>query len=251
MEEFFDAISDFPHVRTKDGIFINADCRLILPLVPVGMVDIVLTDPPYGIDYDEWDDWKGMPDFRHLSDEWYRITKENSSVFCFAGWSRVCEVINMFDRRFALNDWIIYDRIKGRGAKKRLVSTREDLLWYVKSDTWIFNKDVAYSTIVKKTKGMGSKNGRDTRALSNVWTDISPLVPWSKERIGHSTQKPEMLSDRILDVFSGTDGVLLDCFAGSGTFLVSARKKGLFFIGIEKDEFEYERTCKRLFEDEN
>jgi hypothetical protein len=37
---------------------------------------------------------------------------------------------------------------------------------------------------------MGAKNGRATRALSNVWTDISPIVPWSKEKVSHPTQKP-------------------------------------------------------------
>lgn len=249
--KFLESIREFPHVSDETGVLINADCRHILPLIPDNSVKIILTDSPYGIKYDDWDDWEGMPDFGHLSSEWYRLTTEESSVFCFAGWSRVCQVIGKFDSRFTLNDWIIYDRIKGRGAKKRLVSTREDLLWYVKSDKWIFNKEDAYSTIKKKTGGMGLKNGRDVRALFNVWTDISPLVPWSKERTGHSTQKPEMLSDRILKVFSGDGGVLLDSFAGSGTFLASAKKKGIYFIGIEKDTVEYERAQKRLFGDEN
>ena len=91
-----------------------------------------------------------------------------------------------------------------------MVSTREDLLWYVKSNEWVFNKDKAYSTIKKKTKGMGEKNGRDTRALSNVWTDISPIVPWSKERNTHPTQKPLQIAERILDVFSNSGSGMMD-----------------------------------------
>jgi site-specific DNA-methyltransferase (adenine-specific) len=192
----------------------NADCMDILPLIPDESVDVILTDPPYNIGYADWDKFFNIPE---ITKEWYRILKPNGSVFCFAGWSFVCNVIAQFDKNFKLNDWIIYDRIKGRGGRKRLVSTREDLLWYVKSNEWVFNKDKAYSTIKKKTKGMGEKNGRDTRALSNVWTDISPIVPWSKERNTHPTQKPLQIAERILDVFSNSGSVILDCYAGSGT----------------------------------
>ena len=105
----------------------------------------------------------------------------------------------------------------------------------------------AYSTIKKKTKGMGEKNGRDTRALSNVWTDISPIVPWSKERNEHPTQKPLQIAERILDVFSNEGSVILDCYAGSGTFLEAAKHKRNTFIGIEKEVKYYDLAVARVF----
>lgn len=226
------------------SILFNADCMNILPFIPNESVDIILTDPPYNIGYSDWDLFFHIPE---ITKEWYRILKPNGSIFCFAGWSFVCNVINQFNKNFKLNDWIIYDRIKGRGAKKRMVSTREDLLWYVKSDMWIFNKDKAYSSIKKKTKGMGEKNGRHTRALSNVWTDIAPIVPWSKEKIEHPTQKPLQIAERILDVFSNSGSIILDCYAGSGTFLEAAKNKGNIFIGIEKEVKYYDLAVNRLF----
>ena len=146
------------HIADVSGsALFNADCMDILPLIPDESVDVILTDPPYNIGYADWDKFFHIPE---ITKEWYRILKPNGSVFCFAGWSFVCNVINEFDKGFKLNDWIIYDRIKGRGGRKRMVSTREDLLWYVKSDEWIFNKDKAYSTIKKKTKGMGTETKR-------------------------------------------------------------------------------------------
>ena len=212
-------------------------CENILPSIPDNSIDLILTDPPYNIDYQEWDKFLNI---EFITSEWYRILKDSGSIFCFAGWSFVNELIKRFDNKLILNDWIIYDRVKGRGTKKRLISTREDILWYVKSDTWIFNKDEAYSTIKKVTKGMGTKNGRDTRALSNVWTDISPIVPWSKERENHPTQKPIAISDRIIKVFSNEGNTVLDCYAGSGTFLESAKKLNRKYIGIEeKEEYFY------------
>ncbi len=209
---------------------IQGDCFQELKNIPNESVDVILTDPPYNINYAKWDKFLNIS---QITSEWYRILKPNGVVFCFAGWSFVTKVISDFDKRFMLNDWIIYDRVKGRGCKKRLVSTREDILWYVKSSKWCFNKDLAYSTIKKKTAGLGKKNGRETRALSNVWTDISPIVPWSKERVNHPTQKPLQIIERIILVFSEQEFTIFDPFMGSGTTGVACKKLNRNFIGIE------------------
>lgn len=94
----------------------------------------------------------------------------------FQGWNNVCQTKTILDKFFQIQNWIIYDRIKGRGTKTNLVSTREDILWYTNSKKpKTYNK--IYSNIPKKTKGMGEKNGQENRALTNVWYDISPIVP--------------------------------------------------------------------------
>lgn len=210
-------------------------------------VDHVITDPPYNINFAEWDNVQNFERWvQTISELLWRITKPNASVFWFTGWSSLATVIKNWDTRFILKDCITYDRIKGRGTKKSLVSTREDILWYVKSDQWTFQKDLAYSTIVKKTKGMGRKNGRTTRALSNVWTDIAPIVPWSKERNGYPTQKPLALMDRIITVFTNPDDLILDPFCGSGTTLVSARNNGRQYIGIDNNPVAIEISKSRL-----
>ena len=221
--------------RVSGSALFNADCMDILRKCWYNF-----NKPPYNIEYADWDKFFNIPE---ITKQWYRILKHNGSVFCFAEWSFVCNLINEFDKRFKLNDWIIYDRIKGREGRKRLVSTREDLLWYVKSNEWIFNKDKAYSTIKKKIKGMGEKNGRDTRALSNVWTDISPSKEWNI----HPTQKPVQIAERILNVFSNTESVIVDCYTGSGTFLEAAKNKENTFIGIEKKTKYYDLAVARVF----
>jgi site-specific DNA-methyltransferase (adenine-specific) len=228
-------LAEYDHnfiVSKNNFILINDDCENVLSKIPDSSIDLILTDPPYNINYAEWDYFNNI---KNVSSEWHRILKDDGSLFVFAGWSFVCNLISSFDTRFKLNDWIIYDRIKGRGAKKRLVSTREDLLWYTKTNEWTFNKSKAYSTIKKKTGGLGAKNGQENRALSNVWTDISPLVPWSKEKVNHPTQKPMQISDRIIDVFTKENSTILDCYMGSGTFGCSSIIKNHYFIGIEKD----------------
>lgn len=229
------------------SILIEGDCLSNLKKLKGSSIDLIIIDPPYNLKIDKWDVWDNVCE---VTEQLYRVLKDDSSMFVFSGWSFVQNLLRQMDVRFNLKDWIIYDRIKGRGTKKSLVSTREDLLWYTKGGNYTFNKEKAYSTIEKKTKGMGSKNGKKCRALSNVWTDISPLVPWCEERKRggkHKTQKPVAIIERILNTF-GTPGMtVLDCYAGSGTTGEACDNLGFKGILIENDP-ESIRTIKNRLE---
>ncbi len=128
-----------------------------------------------------------------------------------------------------------------------MVSTREDILWYVVDEReHTFNK--ISSSILKKTKGMDLKNGNACRALSNVWTDIPPLVPWSRERVAHPTQKPLFLMDRIIRVFSNEGDTVLDPFLGSGTTAVACGRLNRDCVGFESDPG-YFRICEERLDE--
>jgi len=207
-------------------------------------IDLISIDPPYEISFEnlEWD--KKVLNWKNLTDEFYRILKPNGNLIVFQGWSNVSETKSALEKKFNLKNWIIWDRIKGRGANTNVVSTREDILWLTKSNNYTYNK--IYSNIKKKTGGLGQKNGQDCRALSNVWTDISPIVPWSKERVSHPTQKPIQLMERIITIFSNENDLVLDCFAGSGSTGVAAKNLKRNFIIIEKDENYHKIILERL-----
>jgi DNA modification methylase len=214
---------------------IFGDCFELLPSITSASIDLICIDPPYEINYGGliWDT-PGIEWYK-LGKEFARLLKPTGNLVMFQGYSHVNDTIQIMENNgFQLMNWIIWDRIKGRGARRNFMSTREDILWFVKSDEYTFNK--IYSNIPKKTGGMGTKNGQPNRSLSNIWTDISPLVPWSKERVKHPTQKPLQLMDRIIKIFSNEGDLVLDCFAGSGSTLVSAKQLNRQFIGIEKDE---------------
>lgn len=232
------------YFETQNGILYYSDCFELLHKIPSQSISTVATDPPYNIGYTDWD---GSIPYDTLFKEIKRITKQSANIFLFSGWSNVCHVIEYSKEHLFLKDWIIYDRIKGRGTRKSLVSTREDLLWFVKDkNNYTFHKPLAYSTIKKKTGGMGNKNNKDVRALSNVWTDISPIVPWSKERVNHPTQKPVAIFNRILTVFSNPNDIVLDMFCGSGTTAVACESNNRRWICIEKDINSCEITKQRL-----
>ena len=105
-----------------------------------------------------------------------------------------------------------------------------------------------YSNISKKTGGMGEKNGEDTRALTNVWYDISPIIPWGSEHNGHPTQKPYELMDRCINIWTDTGDLVLDFTMGSGTTGVAALKNDRSFIGCEINSEYFEIAKSRIEE---
>ena len=67
----------------------HGDCYELIKLIDTNSIDLIVTDPPYGINYAEWD---SLFDIKTLSDEWFRVLKENGSLFVFTGWSFEPEV---------------------------------------------------------------------------------------------------------------------------------------------------------------
>lgn len=204
-------------------------------------VDAIITDPPYNISYSSWD--KNF-DIKKALLLCKKLLKDDGNLILFQGWSNVCQTKQILDEHFQIQNWIIWDRIKGRGGTKNFVSTREDILWYSNGSNFTYNK--IYSNTPKKTKGMGEKNGQTNRALTNVWYDISPIVPWSKERNGHPTQKPLKLMERIVTIFTNENDTVLDFCMGSGSTGEACKNLNRNFIGIEKEKEWYDVSCKRL-----
>lgn len=227
-----------------ENLTVLNDAFCFLPTLDDNSVDLICIDPPYEINYlnNSWDN-KNL-NWEFLFQQFSRILKPTGNLIIFQGWSNVCKTISASADYFTLKNWIIYDRIKGRGAKTNLVSTREDILWFIKSENYTYNK--IPSNIKKKTKGMGEKNGEENRALSNVWSDISPLVPWGKEKVNHPTQKPVQLLERIIKIWSNEGNLVLDCFAGSGTTAVAAKNLNRDFIVVENNLEYFELVKTRL-----
>ena len=203
--------------------------------------EAVICDPPYNIKQTNWDNNFNIEKAILLFKE---LLTPNANIILFQGWSNVAHTKEIMDRFFNCEDWIVYDRIKGRGGKKHLVSTREDILWYSNGANYTFNK--IPSTIKKKTGGLGLKNGCEFRALSNVWTDISPIVPWSPERVGHPTQKPIQLMERCVKLWTNENDTVLDFTMGSGSTGVACKNLNRNFIGIENNKEYFEIAERRL-----
>jgi DNA modification methylase len=61
-------------------------------------------------------------------------------------------------------------------------------------------------------------------ALQDIWTDLTPIVSGTAERLGYPTQKPEALLERIIKASSNEGDTILDPFCGCGTAVSVAQR---------------------------
>jgi site-specific DNA-methyltransferase (adenine-specific) len=71
------------------------------------------------------------------------------------------------------------------------------------------------------------------------------------EASGHPTLKPVSLIEELIDIFCPENGVVLDCFMGSGTTGVACVKKNRNFIGIEKQKEYCDSSLNRILKYKN
>ena len=71
------------------------------------------------------------------------------------------------------------------------------------------------------------------RAVGDLWTDINVINSQAAERTGFSTQKPEALLRRVLELGTQPGEIVVDCFAGSGTTAAVAHKMGRRWVAVE------------------
>ncbi len=82
--------------------------------------------------------------------------------------------------------------------------------------------------------------------LQNIWTDIPPVNPQARERLGYPTQKPLALLERIIASSSNEGDMVLDPFCGCGTAVDAAEKLHRRWIGIDVTYLAVDLIRKRL-----
>jgi site-specific DNA-methyltransferase (adenine-specific) len=121
-----------------------------------------------------------------------------------------------------------------------LCESTEQIVWAVngskkKAKNWTFNN--------KELKSL-THNGKQMR---NMW-DI-PMTPLSEKSHGkHPSQKPLELSNRLIIGFTNPGDLIIDPFAGSGSFLLAAKQLGRDYIGVEQ-ETEFADLAERRLSD--
>ena len=71
------------------------------------------------------------------------------------------------------------------------------------------------------------------KPLQDLWSDIPPVSPAARERIGYPTQKPLALLNRIIEASSNPGDVVLDPFCGCATACVAADNLQREWVGID------------------
>lgn len=193
-----------PYYEEPGIIIYHGDCRNILPqLKPV---DLVLTDPPYGINANKMTLGSGKHDFVRGS-KW-----DNER--------QLVAIESIFEMKVELCIW------GGNYYSDILPPTNSWMIWHKKNDGLSFSEaEMAWTNYSPQIR-VYSKFAADRKKL-------------------HPTEKPIELINWCI-TYSKTKGTVLDPFMGSGTTLRAAKDLGRKTIGIEIEEKYCEIAVKRL-----
>lgn len=217
-------ISERVEIEISDNIK-NGDSLEILESLKDGAIDIVLTDPPYGISYksnrSEYDaiTKRGlMNDGRDEAFELLEKTCEvlsrktaiNSHLYFFCSWSVFSDFERIISKYFTIKTPIVWDKgNKGSG----------DL-----DNDWGNQTEIAIYCV----KGKKHVNNRRGNVINVPRLHTSKMV--------HPTQKPDELIRQILEVSYIDGDFVVDPFMGSGSTIKVCNDMGAKSLGIELDE---------------
>ena len=198
---------------------ICGDCLEVMKGIPDKAIDLVLTDPPYGIkESNEKNRTRARlaktTDFGHYDWDKQKVKKEY-----FEEIRRVSKNQVIFGGNYyasILGDsscWLVWDKDNGKNDFADC-----ELAW------------TSFKTAVRKFKWR--------------WKGMLQEDMKNKEKRVHPTQKPLPLFKWILEKYSQPNNLILDPFLGSGTTAVACLSLNRHFIGIELSP-EYCEVAKR------
>jgi site-specific DNA-methyltransferase (adenine-specific) len=225
----------------------NEDAITGLQRIPDGSIDLILTDPPYGLgkDYGNDSDKQEAADYLAWTERWIDAAlpklKPTGSLYIFLTWRYSPEIFVMLKQRMTMINEIIWDRrVPSMGGSTRSFSSVHDTIGlFVKSKNYYFDLDavrIPYDAATKKARSRSIFVGAKWLELGynpkDLWS-VSRLHKEDVERVEHPTQKPLEIIQRMLLASCPENGVVLDPFMGSGTTAIAARRCGRQFVGFE------------------
>jgi adenine-specific DNA-methyltransferase len=252
------------------------DSENFLKTIPSSSVGLIITSPPYnlGKEYETRVSIEAYLAGQSLViQELIRVLKDNGSLCWQVGnWVNNGEIfpLDAFyyrifkDAGLKLRNRIIWHFEHGLHASKRFSGRYETLLWFTKSDSYVFNLDAVRvpSKYPGKTHFKGPNRGKPSgnplgKNPSDLWSLVSG--EWEKEvweipnvksnhpeKTIHPCQFPIELVERCVLALTAEGDWLLDPYCGVGSALIAAAKHGRRAMGCDKEEKYIQETHKRL-----
>ena len=220
----------------------QGDCLEVMKNIEDGSVDLVVTDPPYEITttgagmYKQADkqyvkELNGMKDgfSEEVLDELCRVMKK-INIYFFCSQKQIIPLLDYFVKKKKCNwnilSWHKTNPIPACGNK--YLTDTEFILFF-------------------REKGVKVYGSFDTK---RTWY-ATPLNQSDKKKYGHPTVKPLSILENLVVNSSKEEGIVLDCFMGSGSTGVACLNTNRDFIGIELDEGYFNIAQNRIEEAAN
>jgi len=258
-----DSLVSRPVSEATRHAFEVGDCLDVLAKIPSGTVQLIICDPPYNIQLAHWDE---HADYISWAREWIaeaeRVLAPTGSIAIFgglqyqgeAGSGDLLSLISHMrtNSEMLLANLIIWNYPNGMSAQRFFANRHEEIAWFAKTKKYYFDLDAVREPYDEETKAAYMKDKRlnpesveKGRNPTNVWR-IGRLNGNSLERVGHPTQKPAAIIERLVRALSYPGSTVLDFFAGSGVTARVAIQEGRNSISSDADPVFREYFAKQL-----
>lgn len=237
--------------RTIHSVVVS-DCIDLLAKIPDRSVQLIVCDPPYNIQLAHWDIHQN---YVAWASQWLkeaeRVLSDTGNLVLFGGLQYQAEagsgdlltLLNHMREHSAMRlaNLIVWNYPNGMSAQRFFANRHEEIAWFGKTPKYYFDLDAVREPYDEETKAVYMKDKRlraetveKGRNPTNVWR-MSRLNGNSKERVGHPTQKPREVLQRIVRALSFPGSVVLDFFAGSGVTTRVCIEEGRHSIAADAD----------------
>lgn len=228
------------------------DCCSLLQSLPDESVQLIVCDPPYNIQLAHWDVHE---DYTQWATRWLRhaerVLSRSGSLVIFGGLQYQNEagsgdllslIVDMRrNSKMRLVNLVVWNYPNGMSAHRFFANRHEEIAWFARSNQYYFDLDTVREPYDETTKAAYLKDKRlrpesveKGRNPTNVWR-IPRLNGNSRERVGHPTQKPRELIQRLVRSLSFPGSVVLDFFGGSGVTTRVAIEEGRHTVTCDID----------------
>lgn len=237
----------------------HMDCLDGMRLLPDKCIDLVITDPPFAIDFKakrsnynrtqsrvlEGYNEVRKDQYHGFTGKWmrevFRLLKTSGSMYVFSGWNNLKDILVTLDEiGFITVNHIIWKYQFGVVTKRKFVTSHYHCLYVCKDDEK--RKFFPYARFGKESE---NELGRSLhyKDKEDVWV--------IKREYWHGVQKtptklPAELVKKILQYSSEEGDAVLDPFLGSGQVAVIAKMMKRRYIGFEIVKKYYEFAKERL-----
>ncbi|HZQ10071.1 MAG TPA: site-specific DNA-methyltransferase [Anaerolineae bacterium] len=260
-----------------DLVLFHGDVSDFLKTIPDNTISLIITSPPYNLGKN-YEDRVSIEAYlkaqSRVIQQLYRVLKEDGSIcwqvgnFVDEGEVYPLDILyyQIFkELKLHLRNRIIWHFGHGLHASKRFSGRYETILWFTKSDKYVFNLDSVrvpskypgkrHFKGPNKGKPSGNPNGKNP---SDVWElvlqdweealwDIPNVKANHPEKTTHPCQYPIELVERCVLALTNEGDWVLDPFAGVGTSLIAAQMHNRRAMGSEKEAEYIALASERIY----